>query len=170
MPRVPFVAGNKLTAARLNEAIDDAGRTKYQTADQTRNNNTAFLASPDLVFPVLAGAFYVFRSCILYDTNSTADFKHEYLLPAGSGIQIATWTSTTTGAAVDSPVAHDMLTSFSFASGGVASGTIMCTAPVGLIAIGGTSGDLVIRFAQNTAAVVDTKLKLGSSVWMARVA
>lgn len=161
-------AGQKIRASQYN-ADQDRIRKKYQTADQTRNNSTAFLASPDLVFTVEANAFYVFDSCILYDTNSTADFKHEYLLPAGSGIQIATWTSTTTGAAVDSPVAHDMLTSFSYASGGVASGTIMCTAPRGLIAIGGTAGTLVIRFAQNTAAVVDTKLKLGSWVELAKV-
>ncbi|MGH8571585.1 MAG: hypothetical protein ACREX8_03285, partial [Gammaproteobacteria bacterium] len=147
-------AGQRLRASQYNADLDRT-RKKYQTADQIRNNNTAFLASPDLVFSVEANAFYAFDSCILYDTNSTADFKHEYLLPAGSGILVATWTSTLAGALVDSPVAHDALTSFSFGSGGVALGTIMCCAPRGIIAIGGTAGNLVIRFAQNTAAAID---------------
>lgn len=162
-------AGQKIRASDYN-ADQDRIRKLYQKADQTRNNSTAFLASPDLVFPVTAGVFYAFDSLIMYDTDATADFKHEWLLPAGSGISIATWTSTITGTAVDSVVAHDVLTGFSFASGGVALGTVMSCCPRGIIAVGGTSGTLTIRFAQNVATAINTKLKLGSWVELTKVA
>jgi hypothetical protein len=162
-------AGQKIRASDYN-ADQDRIRKLYQKADQTRNASTAFLASPDLVFAVTAGAFYAFDACIMYDTDATADFKHEWLLPAGSGINIATWTSTTTGTLVDAAVAHDVLTGFSYASGGVALGTVMSTRPAGIIAIGGTGGTLTIRFAQNVSAAINTKLKLGSWVELTKVA
>lgn len=169
MPLNPFVAGRELLASEFNDSVDAAIRTRYQTADQTRNNSSTFLASPDLVMPVAANALYTFESCILYDSSTTADFKHEWQLPAGSGISIATWTSTTSGNAVDSPIAHDVLSGFSFASGGAGIGTVMSCRPCGVIAIGATAGDLVIRFAQNTAAAVNTRLVLGSWIRLSRV-
>lgn len=171
MPFSPVAAGQRIRASDFNAAIDAAIQTVYQTADQTRNNNTTYLSSPDLVLPLgIANAVYAFDASILYDTNSTADFKHKALLPSGAvADRVATWTNTTTGTAVDSVVAHDALTSWDYASGGVASGTIMCARPCGLITVGATTGMLVIQFAQNTANASNTILKRGSWVSLRRV-
>ena len=170
MPFSPVAAGQRIRASDFNAAIDAAVQTAYQSADQTRNNNTTYLSSPDLVLPMLANGVYAFDASILYDTNSTADFKHKALLPSGAVVdRVATWTNTTSGTAVDSVVAHDALTSWDYASGGVAGGTIMCARPCGLITVGATPGTLTIQFAQNTANASNTILKRGSWVSLRRV-
>lgn len=170
MPFSPVVAGQRIRASDFNAALDAAVQTAYQTADQTKNNNTTYLSSPDLVLPMLASAVYAFEALILYDTNSTADFKHKALLPSGAVVdRVATWTNTNAGTAVDSVVAHDALTSWDFNSGGVAVGTVMSARPCGIITMSTTAGNLVIQFAQNTANGSNTLLKRGSWVSLRRV-
>jgi hypothetical protein len=164
-----LLVGQRLTASVLNAALNAASWIKYQKTDLIRNNTTSFLSSTDLVFALEANALYAFDSAIIYDTNSTADFQHRWSLPTGATLALAVWTSTPSGTAVDSVVAHDVISSVSYPSGGVAAGTSMSTRPCGVIRMSTTPGDLVIQAAQWVAAVVDTKLKRDSWVTLRKL-
>jgi hypothetical protein len=164
-------AGQKIRASDYN-ADQNRIRKLYQKADQTRNNNTTLLSSPDLVFSVEAGAFYAFDSIIFFEASITADFKYSFLLPAGSGIVQSMWGSGASNAAgiIDGPIFHDGVTGFTLPTGGANVGTTLTIRPAGIIAIGGTAGTLTLQFAQSVANVSDTKLKLGSWIELAKVA
>lgn len=170
MPRIPFVSGRRVRAVEVNDAIDDAIRSRYQTADQTRTNSTAFLSSPDLVCSVAANAWYTFDSFIIVDTNATADFKFNLALPAGSGAVLSLWGSGVLAASISDVIFHDVLNTTTIPAGGVAAGTLMSMRPAGILAIGATAGSCTFQFAQNTANAVGTILKLGSWMKLSRVA
>ncbi len=173
MPLIPILAGEDALAAVINAALDNVGRTVYQTTDQTRNNNTTYLDSTSLVMAVAANAAYTIDSFIIYDTNSTADFKVRFTLPAGSSLRMGKW-GLDTGAAsatgsINVQVIDDTADAIEFTLGGIAAGTMLSATPRGQIATAGTAGNLQIAFAQNTANVSDSKLRIGSWVSLARI-
>jgi hypothetical protein len=164
-------AGQRIRASQYN-ADQDRRRKKYQSADQLRNNNTTLLSSTDLTWTVEANAVYAFDSLILIDANTTADFKYNFLLPAGSGIVQSLWGSGVSNGAgiIDGAIFHDVVTSAGLPAGGANSGTPLSLKPQGLIAIGGTAGTVTFQFAQNTANASNTILKLGSWIELTKVA
>lgn len=174
MPFDPFAAGETLTAAKLNAGLDNVARTVYQTADSPpRNNSTAYLDSTTLVMALEANAGYIIDSFIIYDTNSTADFKIRFTVPSGGFIRMAKWGQDTGASAVAGSInvqaIDDTSDAVEFTLGGVASGTMMTARPSGIIAVGATPGNLQVAFSQNTATAINTVLKLGSWVALSRV-
>lgn len=169
MPLVPFVAGQDLTADVLNAAID-VTRTAYQSVDQTVNNTTTYVSSTGLTLSIGASEVHVYESLIMFDTNTSADFKQRLLLPASATVRIARWSSSTVGTAIDTAIEHDAITVTEIQSGGVASGTIMSTRATGLITNSTAAGSVTLQFAQNAATVVNTVLKIGSWIRLTRVA
>ena len=169
MAIVTFAAGEKITAAKLNRAFDIT-RTEWQESDQIVNNSTTFVSSTFLTLSVEANSSYKYKAFLIYDTNSTADFKHNVLLPAGAAVRHGTWTPTATVSATNTTIAVDALDATTFASGGVALGTMMTLRPSGLIAIVGTAGSVTIQFAQATANASNTTLKTGSWIELTKVA
>lgn len=168
MPLVPFTAGQNITAAALNAAFDIT-RVAYQSVDQTMNNSTTYVSSTGLTLTIEASSNYLYESLIMFDTNSTADFKQKLLLPAGATVRIARWSSPTTGTAIDSVVEHDAITVVEIASGGVAAGTVMSTRASGLIQNSTAAGSVTVQFAQNAANVSNTLLKTGSWIRLTKV-
>jgi hypothetical protein len=166
---VPFTVGQRLYAATLNAAFDIT-RVAYQVTDQTVNNTTTFLSSTYLTFSVAAGLTYVAEAQIIYDTNATADFKYNWLGPAGVFIRGSAWASAVTAAAVDATIYHDAVDlTGPWPAGGIASGTMMTVRPWAAIGVGATAGSLTFQFAQNTANASNTLLKACSWIRLTRV-
>jgi hypothetical protein len=164
----PFLAGQDLTAGDLTAAFDIT-RTVYQTADQTRNNSTSLLSSTDLVLSMAINSSYILEACIIYDSNSTADFKYSFSLPTGATIRQTPWGSDIGDTSIHTMILHDAYDTAGFSAGGVAAGTMMSIKPTGRIVMSTTAGNLVVQFAQNVANASDTKLKRDSWLRLTKV-
>lgn len=166
----PFTAGEDLTAARLNAAFDII-RVVVQVGDSANvNNSTTLVSSTYLTLAVEASAVYLAEYELIYDTNSTADFKSSLTLPAGATVTLARWTSGTTGTAIDSAIEHNADTLVTMSSGGVAVGTRMSCRRAGIVVMSTTAGNATIQFAQNVANVSNTFLSRGSWLRLTKVA
>lgn len=170
MPLVAFAAGQKLSASDLNTAFD-WDYEKYQSADQSVTNSTTLVSSNDLVAPVVANGIYVVRMYLVYDCNSTADFKYQLTLPAsGVVVKHSRWANAAADAAINSAVNHDSQDVTTYNLGGVAAGTIMTALPRAIIALGATAGNCTLQFAQAVSNGTATILKAGSVMNLRRVA
>lgn len=167
MPLISFSAGQRLTAARLNAALDIT-RTVYQQADQTVNNSTTFVSSSYLTLPLEANSGYKYELFLIFEANSAADFKHNVLLPAGAGVRHGVWTPVIAVSSTNTTIALDALDATAFNSGAL-TGTKMTAHPKGIIATGGNAGDVTIQFAQASAHASNAILALGSWMTLTRV-
>ncbi|MGH3942512.1 MAG: hypothetical protein ACRDTG_28590 [Pseudonocardiaceae bacterium] len=174
MPRSPILAGEEALASRINNALDDVGRTVHQTTEPIRNNQTSYLDSTSLVLPVEANATYVLNSLIVYDSATAADIKIRFSLPAGGSARLAKWGqdvgATGVSGSINVSVSDDVADVVEFTYGGLGVGTMVSAKPSGLIIVGGTAGNVTVGFAQNTANASVTTLRLGSSMSLARAA
>jgi hypothetical protein len=163
-PLVPFTAGSKDTAAKLNTAFN-WDRYAFCPSDQSVLNSAVLVSSTYLTLSVEASSWYLFDTLIMFDANSTADFQYNFSLPSGSFIRQALWASNTSAAATDATIFHNAVDLATGTSGGVSIGTYMSLIPCGLIITSTTPGTCVFQFAQNTANNTNaTTLKGGS--WM----
>ncbi len=140
-----------------------------QLSDQTRNNSVTLLSSTDLVLPVAANSNYIFESQLICDSNTTADIKYSFLIPAGASLRVSAWTGGALDTALQTGIYHDAFDGTQFSSEGAGSGTMMTCRPGGRLAVAGTAGSLTVQFAQNTANVSNTLLKAGSWIRLSRV-
>lgn len=173
MPVGAFSSGQRLSAADLNKALDHLGRTKWQKSDLTKNNNTSYTNSTDLLIPCEAVAVYKLDSSFLYDSGTTPDIKIRLTFPTGTFGRIFKWGQDTgaTGAAgsINVQALDDTSDIVEWAYGGAGSGVIMSATPGGIFSTGVTPGDIVVGFAQNTANVSNTLLKIGSMITVIRI-
>jgi hypothetical protein len=146
-----IVAGNEIIASELVEAINDTSYKVYKTADQSVTNATTGSTLVDdlhLIAPLsVANARYIIRAGIRYSSNTTADIKFTFSGPSGStivfgGPSIDLTTSTACNFA--EAIAPSVLTS------GGTGGTVIVTLN-GSLTTGATTGNLTLRWAQNTA-------------------
>lgn len=149
---VPFVAGQKTTAAALNDAFDIT-RVKHQDATQP-STSTTFVSSTYLVFSVVS-ASYLIEAQLFVDTNATADVKYNLLLPAGSTVRLAEMSGGTSSTSTQRSYA------------GVGAGTVISSNFSGYIDVSGT-GTLTLQFGQ-VAASGTTTLQVGSWVKLTKV-
>jgi len=165
-----FAAGQKLTAALLNAEFNK-DRIAYTSGDQSRVSSTVLTNAIGLVLPVEANAWYIYDGLLMYDTNTTADFKWDMTLPTSSFVRNSPWmTSASVAGAVDAPIYHAAYDAGSSDAAGVAAGTIMTIRPTGLIIVSTTSGNMQMRFAQNVSNATATVLKGGSWMRLVKIA
>jgi hypothetical protein len=177
MPAISAVSGQDLTAAALNQFLDNTRWSKSLTADITVNNTTTFSVSSvlsDLTFALVANAFYTLESFIAYDTTTTADFKFRIVLPSGANLRAASLAATTSSTTTTNPISQVVVdaTTMDFVMGGgsASTGTLMAGTPCGFIRMGGTGGNLTVTFTQSTATAVNTILKRDSWIALTRAA
>lgn len=151
MPLIPFVTGQKTTAAAVNAALDTT-RVAHQTTDQG-SSSTTFVSSTSMVLSVEAGVNYRFQSKLFFNTNTTADFKMNLLLPAGSTVRLGDSTGSNS-------------TSLSRAYGSLAGENV--ESPGGYIDIDTSAGNLTLQFAQNSASGTTT-LRVGSWIELTKL-
>ena len=124
-----------------------------KAADETINNSITMQDDDELKATLKIDQIYMFRLVLFYISNSTADFKLEFTAPAGA-----------TGGYVDEAgKVNDMLAFGTDIFSSVGSGEAL-SIYYGRVVMGATAGDLQLRWAQNTATVVDTKVLAGSTL------
>lgn len=170
------------TASEINAIVDailalqaqvasQSVLTAAQLADSTPvNNSTSYQSSTYLTVNLEATSTYTYKSLIIYDSNSTADFKHQLALPSGATVRRSTFTAVAAATATNTTIAMDALDTNAFNSGGITSGTYMCCFSMGLVATSGTAGPLTVQFSQATANASNTILKYGSWIELRKVA
>lgn len=149
-------AGGLITAALLNRF---ANGFAVKTVDQSVNNTTTLTNDNELTLPVNANWKYAWFFHGVTNSNTTADYKCDIALPAGSTFPTNCSTFIGVSAAAGA-----------FAIG-LAAGAINGLGGVGAdqqldwwgsFSVGGTSGNATYRFAQATANVSNTFTKIGS--------
>lgn len=158
----PLLSGEDLTGARYETDLDNLGRTYYQVTDSNpANNTTTYQDSTDLVIPLGIQASYIFRCTLFVVSNSLADIKIRLKFPLSSFARVR-WGDGTLAAEDD---VSDLVE-----QGFSTSGALEAISPSGFVTTGTVLANLIVGYAQNTAHVSNTLLKLGSFVTVTRVA
>lgn len=151
-----IVAQDLTVTGNLNPSF----RVKVTTNQTDASNNTTLFNITELVKAVASNKTYRFRLGIQYSASTVADAKMQVVGPAGS--DISQWFFRGFGAAA-------MAYSDGAAAGGAVVGlggngvsTRTCFWADGFIAIGGTSGNIQIQWAKNTAEASTVTIYSGS--------
>ena len=164
--------GGDATEAELTELTDGSETTLHshagggattvrKTADETVNNSSTFQSDDHLSFSIGANEVWVAQFHLYVITNSTADFKVSALTPSG-----ASPTTMVTGAITGDKIhstnprltGDDANVDVQIEGGDTKLALTMAV----LVVNGGTAGTVYLRWAQNTATAVDTKVLSGS--------
>lgn len=139
----------------------------FKAADETVNNSAALQNDNDLVLSVVADTKYLLESQIIYDSGTTPDIKFAWVGPAAATLD---WTTNALGTGATGvngalTVGNSVIGDAGvLAAGGVGAGTAVTAMARGILQVGATAGTLQLRWAQNTADVSDTIVKVRS--WM----
>jgi hypothetical protein len=147
--------------------------TAYKlTETQVVNNSTVFVNDSHLALGLQANAIYGLSGWLAWDSGTTGDIKFDWTGPAGFTMPV--WA----GARIDSAVAGAVgnMTGLVSAAAttvvvaaGAGIGTFSSLNLGGAVITTGTAGTLQLRWAQNAAEAVNTRLKAGSWVGITRV-
>ena len=138
----------------------------YKSADEIVNNSSALQDDNHLIFALAATGEWEFQVNLWYDAATAADIKVAFTIPASTTLY---WSHTGADASLASH--NDAFVTTASAStrdlGGNAVGTLRHARIVGYVRTTGTSGNLTMQWAQNTANASDATIKRGSAmkVW-----
>jgi hypothetical protein len=138
-------------------------RTVFQLADQAVNNSTAVVSSNALVIPLLPKERGTFKAQIFFTGSATADIKFAMLYPSGATCWYGSPTNLKYGSG-DTVSVSNVQDAGSTIVLGTAGTTKRMVEITGFVQTTGTSGDLVVRFAQVVATVADTEILANSSL------
>jgi hypothetical protein len=153
----------------VRSGTDIIGRThplpvkSRKTSDQNVVNNSTVLTNvTDLVVAVAANTAYEFEAWIMFGVNTTADAKFAFTCPAGATLE---WSYAATYVAVDgtTPNQAGRVTGSgtALAIGVTGSNAVLIK---GTLVVAGTSGNLQLQAAQNTATVANLVVASGSFI------
>lgn len=167
--------GETLTASNFNTHVRDNlnylnWQHKVKTADQTVNNSAVLVNDTHLVFAVATSEVWHVEVSLMVESNSTADFKFAWTVPAGATLKWAPLQSSTLSTWVydgtNEVALGDATTTYNISS--PASG-VWGIAARGIAQVGGTAGNVQLQWAQNTATGINTNVKQGSLLIAHRV-
>jgi len=123
--------------------------------DQIINNTTTLTDDDELLVALSANKLYAFQLIFYSEMSVTADMKFNFSIPAGaSGFMLdQEWRSNDDQTTVSIPTNMIHATSV---------GTHRAIAIYGFVDMGGTAGNFVFQFAQNTAQPSDMTIRRGS--------
>lgn len=170
-----FVAGQKIRAADLNAGQPLYGRV---TSDVTVISTTTQVNATGLSVALEANATYALEGWVYYESTSAADIKFGVTGPAGYAAVISWKGPPVSGApfAGTSPrinyVDQGAFAPGNYTLGGDTefAGVWVASEPKGFITTGSTAGTFQVIFAQATSTAVNTKVKVGSWIRVARMA
>lgn len=168
MPFPVFAAGQRLQAAQLT-AMQPL--TVRKVTDESLANNTTLQDDDSLLLPVEANATYDFELNLHYSADSDRDLKIGFSLSSGFMEYLihGQLTGTTgTSSAVDT---NRYFLGSTPALGGSAVGSntaILAALFTGTVNVGGTPGNFVFRFAQNSSGAVASIVRGSSSLTLQR--
>lgn len=131
------------------------GYTKriYKSADETVNNSSVMQNDDELFFSIGANEAWSFTFHAMFQSNSTADIKFVWSIPAGaSGYYQQDDYLGNSFALTDS---------YTFALGNT---SVYIAGFYGVVINSSTAGTFQLQWAQGTQTVVDTKLLKGSNI------
>jgi hypothetical protein len=176
MPLKSFAPGEVLTASDVNEYLVNS-KFAVATATETAFNNSTPHDDAQLFIPNLtANATYLVIGMLVYQSATAApDIAIAFTMPAGANM---TWspngiTPTDGDQAPTQQAGYVRMPSTSAGvqrSLGTQAGNELVANPMGLLTMGGTSGTLQFRWAQNLATSESTQRKANSFLWARRVA
>lgn len=142
---------------------DLAGNTfarVVKKVDQTVNNSNVLVNDNELVIALQANKIYSFFSFVYLTSTTVADWKHNWILPAGASGNMTAGPWASNAAQVASIIE-------SIGISVVNTADIECIMTLGRVIVGGTAGSIQYQFSQNNPVVFDTKCLQGSSlvVW-----
>jgi hypothetical protein len=169
-----FLAGQTLTAAALNDAIDAAVPLKaVKTANETVNNSTTYQNDDHLVLTPTISKTYRGRLFVIYSATNTIDAKIRFTYPTGATVAIGAaapmssanetdregdvlWSAS---AAATSPTADIVLGTHNSGGG---SAILTCAQVMFTLVMSSTAGNLQLQWAQNAAVATDLVFYAGS--------
>lgn len=161
----------KQAIAALETGIAGSGITTIElvrkTADETVNNSTTLQDDDTLLAALASNEVVAFQCTIFHIGNGTADFKLAFTVPSGAAIR---WGMANAQVAPGGTLQGANVTNSSGSSQAVQGETgERAQLVTGLVKNGGTSGNLQLQWAQNTATVVDTKVITDSHLIVWRI-
>lgn len=128
------------------------------SADQTVNNTAVLVNSNQLILPLpVANTVYGVSVLARYSSNTTADIKFSFALPAGAtAVFGGPFLDSAAGSATGSAFFGETITPAAVASGGT--GTTAIVKIEASVSVGATTGNVIVQFAQNTANASNTTL------------
>ena len=148
--------GDVLTASDMNTwTVPLAG---VKSANQTTTNST-LINDADMRFAVTANALYEFHAFVRYSSGTGQDWKSSFTVPAGASAHFARYANDSGGtfggngdfADTDTPVSQ-----------GAGVGNVRTINFFGWLSVGGTAGNLIFQWAQNTSGAFNTSLYANS--------
>lgn len=174
-PQITLLFNKATGQMGINDGTNNLFRDSFvlKTADETVNTSAALQNDDVLVLPVAASSKYLVDAFIIYDSNTTADFKCAWVGPSG-----ATMNWTVNGLAVASTAVSGsvVLANAAIADagaqsiGGAGAGTQVVAHIAGILTVSTTAGTLQFRWAQATSDASDTKVIAGSYLRLIKVA
>lgn len=153
MPFITFADDQVLTADVVNRYFVQQ-HSVIKSADETVTNSTTFQNDDELLIPVLANTQYFIEFFLIYDSIQAADIKIQWTAPSGSTFDWTHGGLGTSATASTGPVSRNYRTLADTGTIGgpaAASGTNAVIPGEGRLVTAGSTGNLQLQWAQNTA-------------------
>jgi hypothetical protein len=164
-----YEPGEVLTATELNRSVNPLVAIK--TANEIVNNSDTVQDDDELVITPETNSTYMVQCFLIYSsTTATPDIKFGFSFPVGANFSWAPIGVTPANANQDATNQAGYIRSVLTTStatrtvGTMATAEPLVAAPIGLLTMGSTGGDLTLQWAQSTATVENTTLRAGSYI------
>lgn len=154
-----FLAGQRITAAMLNELAPLAG---YKTADESVTSSTTLQNDDALFLELAANTTYQVILQLAYNggTQGSSDLKLAWSAPSGATARFAAFWRDTSGA--NHQGVTDLTTVSALGTNGTSNDySLLLT---GTIITGSAGGTLQVQWAQNTSSATPTTVRANSSL------
>jgi len=137
----------------------------YKASDTSRSSTTSLTADPHLTLAVAASAVYLVTLALTVAGDAAGDFKFDFTVPTGATMSKYRYLANATG------------TTSEFGTLALAStaGSISCDGADRPLMIWGTlitttnTGNITLRWAQNTSNAIGTVIRTASSMLLVRI-
>lgn len=167
-----FSPGEVVNAAKMTTYwMDAASVTK--SVDESVTSSTTNQDDNELVLDVRANTTYWVECFLMYSASAAGDIKTTYSGPSGSTFDWCADSNTSTATATVAPVSRSLqgLGNTPSHGGLEQSGTPleMCALHKGVLTVGGTAGQLRLRWAQLASSTTPSKVLAGSTLMITRI-
>ena len=165
MPVPVWIPGQVLTSSDVNTWLAPTNVSKQ--ADQSVTSSTALVSDNELVLAVVASAQYDFDCFLLYEggTQGSSDMKIQWNVPAGSTLR---YQATGIGTAGGMGFGNGYTAASVLQLGSQSAGNLCACTLTGNLLMSTTSGNLQLKWAQNTSSGTSTIVHAQSSLTLQR--
>jgi hypothetical protein len=158
--------GNPTYASDFSAALPTLIR---KPADLGRTSVTAQSLDPDLQATLNAGLYYIVISNIIYNGDSTADWKGGIQAPSGGSFTGTIRAQAAGATATSGSIVTDVQTGTGFVAGCIGTGTSLTALIIGVLYTG-TGGQFGLTWAQNSSVATATTVKANSFIALLQTA